>query len=113
MPDYPPQTIDRDAVTDLVLTIENEAAHYEKRKMIGKSLLRRMQDKSYNSARAADLWMYLIDDGARRYTRTFPGGPNGSFGIFNKATRTAAAREFRDNFEEHKAEMLKTGELYY
>ena len=40
--------------------------------------------------------MYLVDDGAKRYTREYGGNPKD---IFPKSKRTELAKEYVDEFE--------------
>lgn len=95
---------DPDAVTELVLYIENTyelvGAPNSQGMAITANLVRKWYAGKYDRERAVNLWMYLMESGARKYTMEFgtPGDPIDQ--IFNKNTRLEAARHFRDRFEQ-------------
>jgi hypothetical protein len=57
------------AVGELRLYIDNEETLYGQRRSIIKNLLRKVDRGTYDHARAPKLWRYLVDRGARDYSR--------------------------------------------
>jgi hypothetical protein len=100
---------DPGAVTELVLFIDNERSlspdspENTQGKSIVANLYRKWYAGKYDREKAVTLWMYLMDTAARMYTDQFgtPGAPIDV--IFNKNTRLAAARQYRDDFEQKMA----------
>lgn len=94
---------DPDAVTELVLYIENDYALVGAPNSLGRALeanlVRKWYAGKYGREKAVKLWMYLMESGAKKYISEFgtSGAPIDS--IFNKNTRLEAARQFRDYFE--------------
>lgn len=94
------------AARELSLFIENDyalvGAPNSKGKAIEKNLLRKIQNGTFNLARSEDAWMYLMEDGAKKYSKEFSDGRDWNT-MFNKATRELVAHEFATTFaEEHK-----------
>lgn len=66
-----------------------------------KNLAQKIHNGTYNADLAINAWLYAADAGAKKYTKEFgTRGPNGSFGVFTKADRIAAAREIGDQYDE-------------
>ena len=89
------------AVTrELVLVIENNwpDLHTRQQVPIWLNLLRKKKRGTYDREKAIKLFMYLVDEGARRYGEDFE-GRRGIPTYMNKATRLAAAKELRNRFE--------------
>jgi hypothetical protein len=89
------------AVTrELVLVIENNwpDLHTRQQVPIWRNLLLKKKRGAYDSEKAVKLFMYLVDEGARRYGAEFE-GRRGIPKYMNKATRLAAAKELRNSFE--------------
>ena len=89
------------AVTrELVLVIENNwpDLHTRQQVPIWRNLLLKKKRGTYDKEKAITLFMYLVDEGARRYGADFE-GRRGIPTYMNKATRLAAAKELRDSFE--------------
>lgn len=84
-------------VRELVLFIENDEPLYRQRwQPILKNLANKKAQGKYDREKAIKLFMYLMEDGAKRYSTEFGGVWNQTF---NVPTRKAAAREFAENFE--------------
>lgn len=66
------------------------------------NLKRKYQKGIYDSEKAVDLWMYLVDNAAKQYQRESVNflDPEDPKPVFNKATRLDVARELRDRYEE-------------
>lgn len=83
-------------VRELVLYIENDGDLYRQQKQpIEKNLTRKWQKGQYDHSKAPKAWMYLVDNGAKKYMKEF-GGPGDAF---DKATRMAAAQELADTWQ--------------
>ena len=68
---------------------------------IVKNLARKIHNGTYDKDLAINAWLYAADAGAKKYTKEFgTHGPNGSFGVFTKADRIAAAREIGEQYDE-------------
>lgn len=66
-----------------------------------KNLAQKIHNGTYNADLAINAWLYAADAGAKKYTKEFgTRGPNGSFGVFTKADRIAAAREIGEQYDE-------------
>lgn len=90
-----PSEPDEHAANELELYINNDSALYHQRFVpIVKNLMKRRAAGTYDHEKAAKLFLYLADDGARKYYREF----GGSF-KFDLATRWAVAKSLRDSFE--------------
>ena len=89
------------AVTrELVLVIENNwpDLHTRQQVPIWCNLLLKKKRGTYDREKAIKLFMYLVDEGARRYGADFE-GRRGIPTYMNKATRLAADKELRNSFE--------------
>ena len=61
-----------------------------------KNLSNKKKRNKFSKSLAVKAFMYLVDDGAKRYTREFGGNPKD---IFPKFKRTELAKEYVDEFE--------------
>ena len=98
---------DETAARELSLFIENDyalvGAPNSKGKAIEKNLLAKIKSGRFNLALSEKAWMYLMEDGAKKYSKEFSDGRDWAT-MFNKATRELVAHEFATTFyEEHKA----------
>lgn len=85
--------MDEIAATELKLFIDNDADLYRQRFIpIIKNLSRKRYNGTYDSQKAIKLFMYLVDDGAKKYSKDFGGH-------FDKQTRLETARLLRNDFE--------------
>ena len=82
---------------ELKLYIDNDGQLYYSRYMpIIKNLSKKMKKGKFDKRLAVKGFMYLVDDGARKYIRDF----GGSKGMFSKKDKIQVAKEFADEFEE-------------
>jgi hypothetical protein len=90
---------DPTAARELELYISNDSQLYHSQFIpIVKNLMLKRRKGVYNRELTVKLFMYLMDAGAKKYVREFGTGGNIDT-MFNKNTRMAAARAFRDSFE--------------
>lgn len=102
-----------DDVTELVLYITNDSDLYHHKALpIIENLKRKVKRGSYNDDLAVKAWMYLADDGVRKYDREFGSG-RGSLTLLNKPTREAIARELRDHYKEQVFADIEAAEDIY
>jgi len=89
--------MDKSAATELSLFIENDGDLYRQQ---GEPIMRNLANKAaqgkYDHAKAVKLYMYLMDNGAKKYAREFGGEWNR---IFSVPTRKAVAENFARDFE--------------
>lgn len=92
--------IDQHAARELELYIENDGQLYrQQHEPIIKNLTRKAERGVYDSRKAVKLFMYLVDNGAKKYVKEF-GDPSFPWHkMFDKATRLAVAESLRDTFE--------------
>ena len=83
--------IDEHAATELDLYMENTSELYPQKLAILENLKRKIGKGVYDEAKAAKLWMYWVDAGAKRYVKEFGSGSIDT--IFNKPTRERVARD--------------------
>lgn len=97
---YRDDTVDKEAVRELVLVITNDGDLYRQRTtpMI-ENLKKKVAKGKYDRELAVKLWQYLADEGVRRYDKEYGSG-RGSVSMLNPATRRAIAEELRDYYEE-------------
>ena len=82
---------------ELKLYIDNDSRLYDQRYIpILKNLSNKKKRNKFSKSLAVKAFMYLVDDGAKRYTREFGGNPKD---IFPKFKRTELAKEYVDEFE--------------
>ena len=97
------------AARELELYIENEfalvGAANSQGRMIMRNLAQKMLRGTYDSTKAWKIWMYLADEGARRYNREF--GTRVGMGSFDKPTREMVAHALSEAFESE----VKSGAL--
>lgn len=98
--DFRDNTIDKDAVRELILFIENNydlyKSYYEP---AFKNLVKKYQKGVYDHDLAVKMWQYVADEGVRRYNKEFGSGTY-SVAWLNPATRRAIAEELRDSNED-------------
>ncbi len=88
-----------DDVEDLVLYISNDGDLYRNRTMpIINNLRRKYKKGQYDPELAVKAFMYLVDDGVRKYDKELLSGQGRLF--LNKETRTEIATQLRDRYEE-------------
>lgn len=95
------KNVDTVAAKELYLFIENDGNLYRQmHDPIIKNLVQKIDRGVYDSAKSVKIWLYLADEGARRYVKAFAGQGDKWNEIFSKPTREAVAKEFAVNFEE-------------
>ena len=86
-----------DEARELKLYIDNDSGLYKQRYIpILKNLSNNKKRNKFNKSMAVKAFMYLVDDGAKRYTREFGGNPKD---VFSKSKRTELAKEYANEFE--------------
>ena len=92
--------IDATAARELKLYIENDKDLYRQQIVpIIKNVQRKMKSNKYDHAQAPKLWLYLVDNGAKKYVKEFGGDIKRDF---PKDLRMSIANEFAN---EYKAEI--------
>jgi len=93
------QGADEHAANELVLYAESDSDLYKQSALpIVANLQRKVKKGNYDPELAIKLWRYHADRAAKKYFKEFPDGNDFTF---SPATRDLAAKEFRDNYEEH------------
>ena len=81
---------------ELKLYIDNDSQLYKQRYIpILKNLSHQKKRNKFNKSMAVKTFMYLVDAGAKRYTRDFGGNPKD---VFSKSKRTELAKEYAKEF---------------
>jgi len=84
---------------ELEVFIENDGTLYRQRGLpIIRNLVLKMVQGKYDSTKAVKLYMYLVDDGAKKYAKE-SGGADWSR-MFPKATRETVAKSLVKGFED-------------
>jgi len=87
-----------DEMRELKLYIDNDASIYRQRYMpILKNLSKKKKKGNYRKGLASKAFMYLIDDGAKRYVRSYGGNVRD---MFPKRQRQMLAQDYVDEFEQ-------------
>jgi len=106
----PRSDVNREAVTELLLYIENTGELYPMIQAVQKSLMTKRARGDFDILKAGKAWMNVANRGAQMYTREYgTRGPHGSYGIFSPGTRSAVAGRLMSDFSGQAA----TGELDY
>ena len=101
------ESFDREAAVELKLSIENDSDLYRQQIVpIIKNVQKKMKKGTYDHLKAPKLWMYLVDNGAKKYVKEFGGDVKRDF---PKDLRMSIANEFAN---EYKAEIeIQGGEM--
>ena len=87
-----------DEMRELKLYIDNDANLYRQRYMpILKNLSKKKKKGNYRKRLAQKAFMYLIDDGAKRYVKSYGGN---HLDVFPKRQRKDLAKDYVDEFEQ-------------
>ena len=87
-----------DEMKELKLHIDNDAGLYRQRYMpILKNLSSKKKQGKYRKGLASKAFMYLIDDGAKRYTKSYGGNARD---VFPTRQRKELAKDYVDEFEQ-------------
>lgn len=83
---------------ELKLFIDNDASIYRQRYMpILKNLSKKKKKGQYRKGLASKAFMYMIDDGAKRYVKSYGGDARD---VFPKRQRKSLAKDYVEEFEE-------------
>ena len=89
------EAVDERMVDELKLFIDNDGQLYKQRLIpIVKNIQKKMKSGKYDHKKAPKLWMYLEDDGAKKYQKEFPDVK------FSKQEKEAVAQEFADEYKD-------------
>ena len=89
------EAVDKDMVIELKMFIDNDADLYRQRLIpIVKNIQKKMKSGKYDHKKAPKAWMYLVTDGAKKYSKEFPGVK------FNKQEKETVAQEFADEYKD-------------
>ncbi len=87
-----------DEMKELKLYIDNDASLYRQRYMpILKNLSSKKKQGKYRKGLASKAFMYLIDNGAKRYVRSYGGN---HLDVFPKRQRKSLAKDYVEEFEQ-------------
>ena len=87
-----------DEMQELKLYIDNDASLYRQRYMpILKNLSKKKKKGNYRKRLAQRAFMYLIDDGAKRYVKSYGGNVRD---VFPKRQRKMLAQDYVEEFEQ-------------
>lgn len=92
------------SLRELELYIDNEEPLYRQSQAIQENLLRKMAAGRYDYRRAPKLWLYLVDEGARRYVKEFGGSVRD---VFPLSVRKHLAKSYAAQF----LRKLRSGEV--
>ncbi len=85
--------------TELKLFIDNDGELYRQQTTsIIDNLKKRLSKGTYDRTKAEKLWMYLVENGAKKYARQFASSPSGWHKIFSIPDRKVVAKELNDDF---------------
>lgn len=89
---------DKTAARELELYVTNDGELYRQETAIIKNLMRKIRKGVFRKHLAARLFMYLVENGARKYVKEF-GGPHDTVkAMFPKRTRLRVARSLTSHF---------------
>ena len=89
------EAVDERMVDELKLFIDNDGQLYKQRLIpIVKNIQKKMKSGKYDHKKAPKLWKYLVDDGAKKYQKEFPGVK------FSRQEKDAVAQEFADEYKD-------------
>ena len=90
------ESFDREAAVELKLSIENDSELYRQQIVpIIKNVQKKMKKGTYDHLKAPKLWMYLVDNGAKRYVKAYGGDVKT---MFPKDLRKSVAVEFANEY---------------
>lgn len=88
------EAVDKHAADELEMYIWNDYELYNSfQRTYMKNLVLKVARGQYDKNKAAKLMLYLVDTAAKKYTKEFDSPQQTSFGIFDKPTRMAVAKE--------------------
>jgi hypothetical protein len=84
---------------ELFIFVSNDADIYRQRlQPIYKNAITKMAQGKYDSKKAIKLFMYAVDDAAKKYSKEYSSGDDAK-AIFSKKVREYVASRLRDEFE--------------
>lgn len=89
---------------ELEMFIDGEPSLYRQSRSIQKNLINKINGGRYDHRLAPKLWLYLVNEGARRYVKEF-GGPGRL--MFPLAGKKNLAKRYANQF----VRMLRSGEI--
>ena len=93
---------DSDAINELDLFIMNDEDLYRRRFMpIITNIKRKIKRGIYDHKKVIKMWMYLVDDAARKYVQEFGGPEQDVKDMFPKETRIKVAQVIADREKEN------------
>ena len=96
------EAMDSDAVNELDSFIQNDEDLYRRRFMpIITNIRRKMKRGVYDHEKVIKLWMYLVDDAARKYVQEFGTPDQDVKDMFPKETRLQVAQKIADREKEN------------
>lgn len=95
---------DTAALRELELYIDNTEPLYRQAQAIQQNLIRKIQSGRYDHRRAPKLWLYLVDEGARRYVKEFGGDVRTMFPL-------PVRRHLAKIYAAHFIRQLRSGEV--
>jgi uridine kinase len=96
------ETENSDAVNELDSFIMNDEDLYRRRFMpIITNIRRKMKRNVYDHEKVIKLWMYLVDDAARKYVQEFGSPDQDVKDMFPKETRLKVAQVIADREKEN------------
>ena len=95
------ETVDTEASRELDLYIMNSEELYRRKFMpIILNLKRKMAKGIYDHEKAVKLWMYLVDEAARKYVKEFGSPDQDVADMFPKELRQQIAKDMADEEQE-------------
>lgn len=90
---------DAEVAYDLVLWIENDPKVYRKLVSIVKNIQKKMKSGKYNHLQAPKLWMSLVDDGVKSYTKEMGITPKEANETFTKKIKLSVSKTLADRYK--------------
>ena len=95
------EAVDKDAARELEIYIENDQKLYKQKLIpIVKNIQKKIASGKYDHKKAPKLWMYLVDEAAKKYIKDHGSRGEKIDSIFNKETRMAVAQNLADNYRD-------------
>ena len=95
------EAVDKDAARELEIYIENDQKLYKQKLIpIVKNIQKKIASGKYDHKKAPKLWMYLVDEAAKKYIKDHGSRGEKIDSIFNRETRMAVAQNLADNYRD-------------
>jgi len=92
--------VDETAAHELDLYIANDSFMYNRLQAFLDAVRKKIRSNKYDASKAPKLWLYYVDEGAKRYMKEIAGSGKVS-DVFNKPTREALAKEYAKDYYQH------------